>query len=420
MPPAGILSGTRLLTNSVPDDRLQQITSANKVSDSALQFNVSRTANTMLAAPNGSAGAATFRLLVGADVPLASGGTQGTVIVGSNITNTAGTISLTGVNVTTALGYTPLNKAGDTMTAGDLTLFRDPTSNLHATTKQYVDALVNGLDIKNSCRAVATANITLSGTQTIDGVACIAGDRVLATAQTTTSANGFYVVAAGAWSRSTDADGNTEVTPGAHTFIEEGTTYAGSGWTLTTAAPITLGTTGLTFTQFSRAGVYTFTNGVQATGNSVAVLPDPTGGATIAVGASGVKVASASLAVAHLLASAYATAATVSTLMYRDAAGRAQVVGPSVGNDIANKTYVDGAFGGNGQLIEGEVPTGTINGTNPTFTLANTPIAGSVKLSLGGLRLTITTHYTLSGGTITMVSGFEPQTGESFLADYRK
>ena len=60
-------------------------------------------------------------------------------------------------------------------------------------------------------KAASTANLTLSGTQTVDGIALVAGDRILAKDQTTTSANGIYVVAAGAWARALDQDSWAEV-----------------------------------------------------------------------------------------------------------------------------------------------------------------------------------------------------------------
>ena len=81
-----------------------------------------------------------------------------------------------------------------------------------------------------SVRAATTANITLSATQTVDGVALVAGDRVLVKDQSTASANGIYVVAAGAWVRATDADSATKVTGGMFNFVEEGTANADSGW----------------------------------------------------------------------------------------------------------------------------------------------------------------------------------------------
>lgn len=133
----------------------------------------------------------------------------------------------------------------------------DPTGAQDAATKNYVDLLVNGTDWKQSVRAVATSNITLSGTQTIDGVALTAGDRVLVAGQTTANQNGFYVVAAGAWSRSTDADGSGELTPGCAVFVEEGTTYADTQWRLTTNGSIVIGTTSIAFAQIGAATSYT-------------------------------------------------------------------------------------------------------------------------------------------------------------------
>lgn len=126
-----------------------------------------------------------------------------------------------------------------------------PVSSGDAATKAYVDATANGLDVKASVRVATTANITLSGPQTIDGVSVIAGDRVLVKNQSTAANNGIYVAAAGAWARASDADANAEVTSGLFTFVTEGTVNGNTGWALTTDDPITLGTTALAFSQFS-------------------------------------------------------------------------------------------------------------------------------------------------------------------------
>ncbi len=93
---------------------------------------------------------------------------------------------------------------------------------------------------KYPCRVASTATLTLSGTQTIDGVACIAGDRVLAKDQSAGSQNGIWVVAAGAWTRAKDAD-NTVLVEDAMTTITAGSTNAGTTWYQTTAT-ITVGT----------------------------------------------------------------------------------------------------------------------------------------------------------------------------------
>jgi hypothetical protein len=102
-----------------------------------------------------------------------------------------------------------------------------------------------------ACRVVATSNITLSGTQTIDGVAVVAGDRVLVTGQTTASQNGPYVVAAGAWSRAADT-----IATGDKWFITAGTTYVNCSFTVWTRGAITLGTTALSIRQMLRQHRY--------------------------------------------------------------------------------------------------------------------------------------------------------------------
>ena len=153
-----------------------------------------------------------------------------------------------------------------------ITSLATPTATTDAATKGYVDATRQGLDVKESVRAATTANITLSGTQTIDGVAVIAADRVLVKNQTTASTNGIYVVAAGAWARSEDADVSAEVTAGLFTFVEEGTANGNAGFVLTTDNPITIGTTGLTFAQFSGAGAVDAGAGLTKTGTTLDVV----------------------------------------------------------------------------------------------------------------------------------------------------
>jgi len=110
-------------------------------------------------------------------------------------------------------------------------------------------------DYKNSCRVVTVSNITLSGgaPTTVDGVNLQVSDRILVTAQTDASENGVYLVntvgsgSDGTWQRSLDFNSNAVVTSGALIPITEGTSYSNSLWRLTTADPITINTTNLTF-----------------------------------------------------------------------------------------------------------------------------------------------------------------------------
>lgn len=111
-----------------------------------------------------------------------------------------------------------------------------------------VAAALARLDGKDSVKVATTANLAaLSGLLTVDDVVLVAGDRVLVKDQATASQNGIYVAAAGAWSRSADADTSAEVSPGMTVPVEQGTILADTIWELTTNAPITLGTTALVF-----------------------------------------------------------------------------------------------------------------------------------------------------------------------------
>lgn len=207
----------------------------------ALTLN-SQGANQIFASPNGATGTPAFRGLVLADFASLPRLDQFAAPLSS--------VSLNGQNITN---------------------LADPTAANHAATKGYVDAQSQGLDIKASVRVATNANITLSGIQTIDGVALVASDRVLVKAQTTASENGIYIVAAGSWARSPDADTSSEVTPGLFVFVEQGTNNADTGWVLTTDAPITLGTTGLIFSQFSSAGTIFDGDGLIKNGASISV-----------------------------------------------------------------------------------------------------------------------------------------------------
>ena len=140
----------------------------------------------------------------------------------------------------------------------------------NAVTKSYVDSVVQGLDTKDSVRVATTANITLSGTQTIDGVALSVGDRVLVKDQSSASENGIYVVAAGSWSRSSDFDEPSEL-KGAFTYVEEGTVNEAAGFVQSGAGSIVVGTTDINFTQFSGAGSVTAGTGLSKSGNTLSV-----------------------------------------------------------------------------------------------------------------------------------------------------
>jgi hypothetical protein len=156
--------------------------------------------------------------------------------------------------------------AAVSLNSQQLTNLLDPTSAQDAATKAYVDSVAQGLDAKASVKAATTANITLSGAQTIDGVSVVAGDRVLVKNQTTASQNGVYVAQSGPWTRALDLDAWSEV-PNAFVFVEQGTTQADTGWVCTADQGGTLGTTSIPWTQFSSAASYVAGGGLTLTGN---------------------------------------------------------------------------------------------------------------------------------------------------------
>lgn len=186
-------------------------------------------------------------------------------------------VTLISSDVTSALTYTPVNKAGDSMSGtlvispgAKITLADTAVVGTDAVNKNYVDSLVSGLSWKNSVKAASGTNITLSGIQTIDGISVVANDRVLVMGQTTTANNGIYVVSAGAWARSSDADTAVEIA-GLGVWVQSGTIYGDTGWTCTSDSSLTLGSTAISFAQFNGASGVTAGVGLIKTGNTLSV-----------------------------------------------------------------------------------------------------------------------------------------------------
>jgi hypothetical protein len=148
-----------------------------------------------------------------------------------------------------------------------LTTLLDPVNAQDAATKNYVDNVAQGLDTKASVLAASTANVTLSGSQTVDGISSGNGQRILIKNQTAPAENGIYVSSSsGAWARSADANTWEELIS-AYVFVETGSTQADSGWVCTIDAGGTLGVTAVTWTQFSGAGSFAAGTGLTLTGN---------------------------------------------------------------------------------------------------------------------------------------------------------
>jgi len=146
-------------------------------------------------------------------------------------------------------------------------------------TKEYVDAVKTGLDIKDSVKVATTAAGTLSSSfannQSVDGVTLATGDRILIKDQSTGSENGIYTVnASGAPTRATDFDEDAEVSGGAFAFVEQGTANGDSGFVLTNNGTVDVGTDAMTFTKFSGAGAITAGAGLGESGTTLSVNVD--------------------------------------------------------------------------------------------------------------------------------------------------
>ena len=160
------------------------------------------------------------------------------------------------INSTTIGATTPSTAAFTSATVSSA-----PTSGNDVVNKTYLDYFATGLSWKQPVLCATTANISLTGIQTLDGISAVAGSRVLVKNQTAAAENGIYISASGAWSRSTDADTWNELVS-AMLFIEEGSTLAGKAFYCTAQLGGTLGVTAVNWSNFSVAASYTAGTGL--------------------------------------------------------------------------------------------------------------------------------------------------------------
>lgn len=339
-----------------------------------------------------------------------------------------------------------------------------------------------GLTVKDAVRAATTANITLSGLLTIDGITVVAGDRVLVKDQTNPVQNGIYLAATGAWSRSPDADQDPELKPNTFVFVSEGTLQADTGWMITTNGTITIGTTPITWAQFTGAASIVAGAGLTKTGNTINVgtastsrivvnaddidlaLVNPTttgNGYKIIVDnygrvtdrqnltytdvgaqqASSELSAIASLSGTGIVVRTGAGAYTVRTVATASAAritisnGNGVSGNPTLDlattgviagtyNGITVDAYgrVTGATGGSfldaSRFIKREIPSGAVNGVNTTFTLANTPLAGKEEVFFNGVLQDVGAGNDYTISGNTITMVIAPETGTKIRVSY--
>lgn len=276
-----------------------------------------------------------------------------------------------------------------------------PTDAAHIATKGYVDAARQGLDVKASVRVATTAAINLASDlnngDVIDGVTLVTGNRVLVKNQGTASENGIYVAtASGAASRSSDADGTAdtgELTSGTFTFVEAGTVNFDSGFVISTDGTITVGSTGITWTQFSGAGSFEAGDGLSKSGTQV----------NVNVTANRTAITSDAIDIA----STYVGQSSITTL-------------GTITTGIWNGTDVAVADGGTGASTAATARQNlgivTSAGTSTTSTPALARIAKQAcAASAAGTSSTVVTH--LFNSTDVIVQIYEVSSGATVVGD---
>jgi hypothetical protein len=177
------------------------------------------------------------------------------------------------IDISASVGSTALSLSSTAVFPGTVTLNADPTQALHAATKQYVDAVAEGLHVHASVATATTASVDLSSPPaTIDGVTLVDQMRVLVKDQTSAAENGIYIYDEDTDSllRASDYDTALEIQAGDFVFVSGGSTYGSTGWVQENDVA-TLGTDPIVWDQFSGAGTFVAGNGLTLSGTSFAI-----------------------------------------------------------------------------------------------------------------------------------------------------
>jgi hypothetical protein len=267
---AGVTASDGISATGTGEGASVALTNTDKGSSQNIFKNVAVAGQTTIAADTNND---TLTVAGGTGITVTTNDTTDTITVAnSGVTTIAGTASQ--ITASASTGSVTLSLPSAVTFPGSVTLNADPTTALGAATKQYVDALAQGLHVHASTETATTANIADfdNPPAAIDGVTLVDQMRVLVKNQTTTSQNGIYVydLATTALVRASDFNSTAEIQGGDFLFVTGGATYDNTGW-VQTEKVTTLDTDPIVFQQFSGAGTYSAGNGLTLTGSSFSI-----------------------------------------------------------------------------------------------------------------------------------------------------
>lgn len=288
------------------------------------------------------------------------------------------------------------------------------------------EALINGLVIKPSVRAVSQVNLaSLSGVVNVDGVSLVANDRLLLVAQTNATQNGIWVVKTGAWVRPADFAAGSDVSKGVLVLVAEGTNAADSRWLMTTDGVVIVNTTATAFMR-DRGGVV-YIDGLGISLNNVTntfSLKANFGLFIDATGKLAIKLEPSNIALASDLLGVRIENSTAGNVLIANATGVANfvtVTGPMTISDGGvtklNESTTNGFISAS-KFVYNEVVGGAINGVNLAFTLAAIPANSTLRLSLNGnlFEAGLGKDFTIASNNITLLTA--PSVNDKLTATY--
>lgn len=274
--------------------------------------------------------------------------------------------------------------------SGRVYLSADPSTDLEAATKKYVDALSHGHPNKQSVVAASTANVNIaSAPSSLDGISLASGARILLKNQTNKTENLIYIFngVGAALTLAPDSDATGDITPGTTVFVSSGSSNVGSTWTVITPDPITIGTTEITWTQTSGAGQLLQGNGISITGNTISARINAAKG--LMVDGSGIGMATIATVVPN--PDAVVTGTTGANVVYNtfmaDAFGRVTKAARRDYAELGGATFT-------GTLTRTTTPSADNDVTNVSYVRTAVANGQTTKLPV---RLVATSNITLSG-----------------------